>query len=78
MRVLTTSGFTSSLWRRKSRRCRFRARSGLWQTLVDEIRIRGGADPDEIVSALTEALGREFAASGRMQRQAILFDTSRR
>ena len=45
--------------------------------LVDEIRIRGGAHPDQIVSALTEALGREFAASGRMQLQAILFDTSR-
>jgi hypothetical protein len=45
--------------------------------LVDEIRIRGGAHPDQIVSALTEALGREFAASGRMRLQAILFDTSR-
>ncbi|MEY2604465.1 MAG: hypothetical protein QOH31_2256 [Verrucomicrobiota bacterium] len=45
--------------------------------LVDEIRIRGGTHPDQIVSALTEALCREFAASGRMPLQAILFDTGR-
>src|SRR4030088_421050 len=31
--------------------------------IIDEIRIRGGT-PDQIVSALTEALCREFAASG--------------
>src|SRR5437899_832750 len=41
--------------------------------LIDEIRIRGGTHPDQIVSALTEALCREFAASGRMPLQAILF-----
>jgi ubiquinone/menaquinone biosynthesis C-methylase UbiE len=45
--------------------------------LVDEIRIRGGIHPDQIVSALTEALCRESAASGRMPLRAILFNTSR-
>jgi hypothetical protein len=45
--------------------------------LVDEIRVLAGAHPDQIVSALTEALRREFAASGRMPLQAILFDTRR-
>ena len=44
--------------------------------LIDEIRLRGGTDPDQIVSALTAALGREFA-SGRMPLQAILFNTRR-
>jgi ubiquinone/menaquinone biosynthesis C-methylase UbiE len=46
--------------------------------LIDEIRLRGGIDPDRIVSSLTEALRREFAPSGRMPLQAILFDTGKR
>jgi ubiquinone/menaquinone biosynthesis C-methylase UbiE len=45
--------------------------------LIDEIRVRGGIHPDQIVSALTDALRREFAPSGRMPLQAILFDTGR-
>jgi ubiquinone/menaquinone biosynthesis C-methylase UbiE len=45
--------------------------------LIDEIRIRDGTRPDQIVSALTKALYHEFAPSGRMQLQAILFDTGR-
>jgi ubiquinone/menaquinone biosynthesis C-methylase UbiE len=45
--------------------------------LIDEIRNRSGAHPDQIVSALTEALYREFAPSGRMQLQAIVFDIGR-
>jgi SAM-dependent methyltransferase len=45
--------------------------------LIDEIRIRGGTHPDQIVSALTETLRREFTASGRMPLQAILFDVGR-
>jgi ubiquinone/menaquinone biosynthesis C-methylase UbiE len=45
--------------------------------LIEEIRIRGGTHPDRIVRALTEALRREFAASGRMPLQAILFDAGR-
>ena len=42
--------------------------------LIDEIRMGGGAHPDQIVSAMTKALSREFAPSGRMPLQAILFD----
>jgi ubiquinone/menaquinone biosynthesis C-methylase UbiE len=46
-------------------------------SLSEEIRIRGGAHPDQIVSALTEALRHAFAASGRMPLQALLFDVAR-
>jgi SAM-dependent methyltransferase len=45
--------------------------------IIDEIRIRGGTHPDEIVNALTEAMHCEFAASGRMPLQAILFDAGK-
>jgi ubiquinone/menaquinone biosynthesis C-methylase UbiE len=47
--------------------------------LIDQIRARGGVDPDRIVDALTQALRREFGADpGRMPLQAIVFSASRR
>ena len=47
--------------------------------LIDQIRTRGGVDPDRIVDAMTETLQREFGADpGRMPLQAIVFEASRR
>lgn len=47
--------------------------------LIDQIRARGGVDPDRIVDALTQALRQEFGADpGRMPLQAIVFSASRR
>jgi ubiquinone/menaquinone biosynthesis C-methylase UbiE len=47
--------------------------------LIDQIKARGGVDPDRIVDALAHALRQEFGADpGRMPLQAILFSASRR
>jgi ubiquinone/menaquinone biosynthesis C-methylase UbiE len=47
--------------------------------LIDQIRARGGVDPDRIVDALAQALRQEFGGDpGRMPLQAIVFSTSSR
>ncbi len=47
--------------------------------LIDQIRARGGVDPDRIVDTLTQALRQEFGGDpGRMPLQAIVFSASRR
>jgi SAM-dependent methyltransferase len=47
--------------------------------LIDQIKVRGGVDPDRIVDALAQALRQEFGADpGRMPLQAIIFSASRR
>jgi SAM-dependent methyltransferase len=47
--------------------------------LIDEIRGRGGVDPDQIIDALAQALRQEFGPDpGRMPLQAIIFSASRR
>ena len=47
--------------------------------LIDQIKARGGVDPDRIVDALMRALRKEFGADpGRMPLQAIVFSASRR
>jgi SAM-dependent methyltransferase len=46
--------------------------------LIDQIKARGGVDPDRIVDALMRALRKEFGAGpGRMPLQAIVFSASR-
>lgn len=45
--------------------------------VIDEIRLRGGVDPAQIVTALTATLLGEFGATGRMPLQAILFEAGR-
>jgi len=47
--------------------------------LIEQIRGRGGVDPNRIVAALTQALRREFGGDpGRMTLQAIVFSASKR
>src|SRR5262245_26527247 len=47
--------------------------------LIDQIRARGGVDPDRVVDALAQALRQEFGADpGRMPLQAIVFSARRR
>jgi len=47
--------------------------------LIDQIKQRGGVDPDQVVGALAQALRREFGADpGRMPLQAIVFSATRR
>jgi SAM-dependent methyltransferase len=46
--------------------------------LIDQVRTRGGIEPDRIVDALTQEFGREFGANpGRMPLQAIVFSATR-
>jgi len=46
--------------------------------LVEQIRTRGGIDPERVVAALAEALPREFGANPtRMPLQAIVFEARR-
>ena len=46
--------------------------------LAEEIRTRGGADPDRVVDRLTDVLRREFGPDpGRMPIQAIVFSARR-
>jgi hypothetical protein len=47
--------------------------------LIDQIRARGGVDPERVVAALAEALPREFGIDPiRIPLQAIVFETRRR
>jgi hypothetical protein len=45
--------------------------------LIDQIRERGGVDPDRVVDAITEVLHREFGPDARMPLQAIVFSAAR-
>jgi ubiquinone/menaquinone biosynthesis C-methylase UbiE len=46
--------------------------------LIDQIRSRGGVDPDEVVGAMERAISREFgSAPGRMPLQAIFFSATK-
>jgi hypothetical protein len=45
--------------------------------LIDQIRARGGVDPERIVEALAGEFGREFGDPGRMPIQAIVFSAAR-
>lgn len=47
--------------------------------MIDQVRARGGVDPEVIVDALAEALRHEFGADpGRMPLQAIVFSATKR
>jgi SAM-dependent methyltransferase len=47
--------------------------------IIDQIRTRGGVDPDQVVDAVAQTLRREFGANPRqMALQAIIFSASRR
>jgi hypothetical protein len=46
--------------------------------LIDQIRARGGSDPDQIVDALAQEFRREFGDPGRMPLQAIVFSATKR
>ena len=45
--------------------------------LIDQIRERGGVDPDRVVDAVTDVLHREFGPDDRMPLQAIVFSATR-
>jgi SAM-dependent methyltransferase len=45
--------------------------------LIDQIRERGGVDPDRVVGGVLEALHREFGADARMPLQAIVFSATK-
>jgi hypothetical protein len=46
--------------------------------LIDQIKQRGGVDPDRVVDTLAQALRREFGADpARMPLQAIVFSATR-
>jgi len=47
--------------------------------MIDQVRARGGVEPEVIVDALVQALRREFGADpGRMPLQAMLFSATKR
>ena len=47
--------------------------------LIDQIKVRGGVDPDGVVDAIAKALDKEFGINlGRMPLQAIVFSATRR
>jgi predicted Co/Zn/Cd cation transporter (cation efflux family) len=47
--------------------------------LIDQIKARGGVDPDRIVNVLAQALRQAFGSDpGRMPLQAIVFSANRR
>jgi SAM-dependent methyltransferase len=51
----------------------------LGNPLIDQIRARGGVDPERVIEALTKALPREFGtAPTRIPLQAIVFEAMRR
>ena len=51
----------------------------LGNPLVDQIRARGGVDPERVIEELAEALPREFGTDPtRIPLQAIVFDARRR
>jgi len=45
--------------------------------LIDQVRTRGGVDPERIVEALEREFRREFGNPGRMPIQAIVFSASK-
>ncbi len=46
--------------------------------VIDQIRARGGVDPDRVVEAVAQALRQEFGTgAGRMPLQAIVFSASK-
>ena len=46
--------------------------------LIDQIRARGGVEPDEVVGAVAQQYRREFGADpGRMPLQAIIFTATK-
>jgi hypothetical protein len=56
------------------------ARSAVFgNPLIDQIRSRGGVDPERVVDALEQEYRREFGSNpGRMSIQAIVFSAARR
>ena len=51
----------------------------LGNPLIDQIRARGGVDPERVIEALAKALPREFGtAPTRIPLQAIVFEATRR
>lgn len=46
--------------------------------LIDQVRSRGGVDPDQIVDTLAREFRREFGDPGRMPLQAIVFSAAKR
>jgi hypothetical protein len=51
----------------------------LGNPLIDQIRTRGGVDPERVIEELAEALPREFGtAPTRIPLQAIVFEAMRR
>jgi hypothetical protein len=47
--------------------------------LIDQIKVRGGVDPNRIVGAIAEALNQEFGSNqGRMPLQAVVFSATKR
>jgi SAM-dependent methyltransferase len=46
--------------------------------LIDQIRERGGVDPERIVEALAQEFRREFGDPGRMSIQAIVFSATKK
>jgi SAM-dependent methyltransferase len=54
------------------------ARSAVFgNPLIDQVRARGGVDPERIVEALEREFRREFGNPGRMQIQAIVFSATK-
>ena len=54
------------------------ARALVYSPVLFEIRDRGGVDPEEIVTALTDALKKEYGSNPmRYPMQAILFETEK-
>jgi ubiquinone/menaquinone biosynthesis C-methylase UbiE len=45
--------------------------------LIDQVRARGGVDPDQIVDTMAQAFRREFGDPGRMPVQAIVFSATK-
>ncbi|MEH2622709.1 ubiquinone/menaquinone biosynthesis C-methylase UbiE [Bradyrhizobium sp. AZCC 1719] len=45
--------------------------------LIDQVRARGGVDPDQIVDTMAQAFRREFGDPGRMPLQAIVFSATK-
>jgi hypothetical protein len=51
----------------------------LGNPLIDQIRTRGGVDPERVIEALTKALPRKFGTNPtRIPLQAIVFEAKRR
>jgi hypothetical protein len=69
----------SSAWTRKSLTPRVSRAAIYGNLLIDQIRTRGGVEPELIVGALAREYRREFGADpGRMPLQAIVFSATKR